>query len=100
MTTATLDPAPGIYVVVAEVIRGPHASPVLGEGLYCSIECASVGVHELARSISESEQGAAFVLQHQGRPVGCVVTLGERMWVVQVLGSHELPAVGRIDPSK
>lgn len=39
MSTPTLDPA--AYVVVAEVIHGPHATPILGEGLFCSIECAA-----------------------------------------------------------
>ncbi len=94
MTTTTLDPAPAAYVVVAEVIHGPHARPILGEGLYCSIECASAGVRELTASISEREQGSAFVLPHRGRPVGCAVTRGGRMWVVRILGSHELPIAG------
>ncbi|MDX3224585.1 MULTISPECIES: hypothetical protein [unclassified Streptomyces] len=90
MTTSTVDPA--AYLVVAEVIHGPLATPILGKGLFCSIECAAVEVRELSRSISERGQGAAFVLQHQGRPVGCAVTRGGQMWVVQVLASHELPA--------
>ncbi|MFE0257303.1 hypothetical protein [Streptomyces sp. NPDC059010] len=93
MTTTTLDPAPDAFVVVAEVIHGPHATPVLGEGLYCSIGCASAGVHELTASIAKREQGSAFVLPYRGRPVGCAVTRDGRMWAVQILGSRELPAV-------
>ncbi|MEU0722897.1 hypothetical protein [Streptomyces sp. NPDC006140] len=93
MTTVTLDPSPSIYVVVAEVVHGPRATPVLGEGVYCSIECASSGLRELTDSLGREEPGAAFVLRHKDRPVGCVVTRGGRMWVVRILGSRELPAV-------
>ncbi|MBT2366191.1 hypothetical protein J7E88_12945 [Streptomyces sp. ISL-10] len=92
MTVATLDPA--AYVVIGEVIHGPHATPVLAEGLFCSIECAADGVRELTVSIGERERGSAFVLWHKGRPVGCSVTRGGQMWVVQVLASHELPTAG------
>ena len=91
MTATTLNPAPDAYIVIAEVIYGPHAAPILGEGLYCSIECASIGVRELTVAIGEREQGSAFVLHHRGRPVGCAVTGGGQMWVVQILGSRELP---------
>ena len=93
MPDATLTPAPDAYFVVAEVIHGPHVAPIVGEGLYCSIACASSGVRELTASIGESGQGSAFVLRHRGRPVGCAVTRGGRMWVVQILGSRELPAM-------
>jgi hypothetical protein len=93
MTSTTLTPAPDAYFVVAEVIHGPHATPVVGKGLYCSIECASAGVRELTDSIGENEQGSAFVLRYRGRPVGCAVTRGGRIWMVQILGSRELPAL-------
>ncbi len=88
--TAQLAPAPDAYVVVAEVIHGPHCAPRLGGHLYCSIECAEVGVRELVDDLSKEEGGSGFVLPHQGRPIGCVVTRGARMWSVQVLARSEL----------
>lgn len=93
MTATTLDPAPTAYVVVAEVLLGPRATPILGKGLYCSIECASSGLRELTQSIGKREQGSAFIVDSEDRPVGCAVTPGGQMWMVQILGSHELPAV-------
>lgn len=92
MTATTLAPTPDAYFVVAEVVHGPHAAPMVGKGLYCSIECASTGVRELTDSIGENEQGSAFVLRYRGRPVGCAVG-GGRIWMVQILGSRELPAM-------
>ncbi|MBC9724936.1 hypothetical protein [Streptomyces sp. TRM68367] len=92
--TADRDPAETVHVVVAEVVHGPHAAPIFGEGLFCSVGCAGVGVYQLTHSISVSKQGAAFVLRRHGRPVGCVVTSSGQMWLVQALASHELPALG------
>ncbi|MCR8573062.1 hypothetical protein [Streptomyces sp. Isolate_219] len=92
MNTAILDPA--AYVVVAEVIHGPHAARILGEGLFCSIKCAEIGVRELARSIGEREEGVTFELECLGRLVGCAVTRGGRVWAIQALASHELSTLG------
>ncbi|MER5546517.1 hypothetical protein ABT072_29660 [Streptomyces sp. NPDC002589] len=79
------------YVVVAEVIHGPHAEPVLGKSAFCSIPCAGVGVYQLTHSISSDRRGAAFVLRRQNRPVGYVVTHDGQMWLVQTLSWRELP---------
>ncbi|MFK0279811.1 hypothetical protein ACIQVL_04955 [Streptomyces sp. NPDC090499] len=73
------------YAVVADVIHGHPAAPVLGEGQFCSIECAGVGVYQLTRSLSASEQGAAVILRRHNRPVGYVVTRDGRMWRVEAL---------------
>jgi hypothetical protein len=92
--TEDRDPAEVPYIVVAEVIHGPHAEPVLVRQPFCSVGCAGVGVYQLTHSISASEQGAAFVLRHRDRPVGCVATSGGRMWLVQALTFREPPAFG------
>ncbi|MFJ2198999.1 hypothetical protein [Streptomyces violaceusniger] len=91
--TDTLTPAPDAYVVVAEVIHGPHLAPRLGDGLFCSAECAEYGVRELVRDLSREQGGSGFVLPHEGRMIGCVVTRGSRMWSVQILARSELPTV-------
>jgi hypothetical protein len=91
--TDTLAPASDAYVVVAEVIHGPPVAPRLGGHLYCSAECAEHGVRELVSDLSEEEGGSGFVLPHEGRAIGCVVTRGGRMWSVQILARSELPAV-------
>lgn len=87
----TLTPPPDAYLVVAEAIHGPHLPPRLGSGLYCSAECAEHGVRELVGDLMKEEGGSGFVLPHQGRAIGCVVTPGGRMWSVQVLAQSELP---------
>ncbi len=89
----TLTPAPDAYVVVAEVIHGTPVAPRLGGHLYCSAECAEHGVRELVGDLSEEEGGSGFVLPHEGRAVGCVVTDGGRMWSVQILARSELPTI-------
>lgn len=89
----TLTPAPDAYVVVGEVIHGPHLAPRLGGHLYCSAECAEHGVRELVSDLSKEEGGSGFVLPHEGRMIGCVVTRGGRMWSVQILARSELPTV-------
>ncbi|MEJ8657086.1 MULTISPECIES: hypothetical protein [Streptomyces] len=91
--TDTLTPAPDAYVVVAEVIHGAPVAPRLGGGLYCSAECAEYGVRELVSDLSKEEGGSGFVLPHEGRAIGCVVTRGGRMWSVQILARSELPTV-------
>ncbi|MFE7117509.1 hypothetical protein ACFU99_19050 [Streptomyces sp. NPDC057654] len=92
MTATSAAPlGPAAYLVIGEVVHGPRAAPVMAEGPFCSVECAADGVRELTESISRSQRGSAFALWHQGRPVGCSVTRDGRMWVVQVLASHELP---------
>jgi hypothetical protein len=85
------DAADAPYVVVAEVIHGPHAEPVLSQWAFCSIPCAGVGVYKLTHSISTDQKGAAFVLRRQDRPVGYVVTHDGRMWLVQALSWRDLP---------
>lgn len=94
MTIKPLPPPPADYIVVAEVAHGPYAAPLLAKYLFCSIECAGDGVHQLASSIAEYEKGSAFALRHRGRPVGFVVTRGGRLWVVRILASDELPTAG------
>ncbi|WP_145497571.1 hypothetical protein [Streptomyces sp. CFMR 7] len=89
----TLTPAPDAYLVVAEVIHGPHRAPRLGDNLYCSAECAERGVRELVNQLAEEEGGSGFVLPHQGRAIGCAVTRGGRMWSVQILARSELPTI-------
>ncbi|ASQ94436.1 MULTISPECIES: hypothetical protein [unclassified Streptomyces] len=91
--TDTLTPAPDAYVVVAEVIHGPHLAPRLGDGLFCSAKCAEYGVRKLVRELRREEGGSGFVLPHEGRLIGCVVTRGSRMWSVQILARSELPTV-------
>ncbi|MFJ9357010.1 hypothetical protein [Streptomyces mirabilis] len=91
--TDTLTPVPDAYVVVAEVIHGAPVAPRLGGALYCSAECAEYGVRELVSDLSEEEGGSGFVLPHEGRSIGCVVTRGGRMWSVQILACSELPTV-------
>ncbi|WP_369258869.1 hypothetical protein [Streptomyces sp. R35] len=93
-TAADREPAETAYLVVAETIHGRPAAPILGEGLFCSVECAGVGVYQLTRSISASEQGAAVVLRRHNRPVGYVVTGDGRMWRVESLPASEPPVVG------
>ncbi|MFI7315675.1 hypothetical protein [Streptomyces venezuelae] len=91
--TDTLASAPDVYVVVAEVIHGSPAEPRLGSHLYCSAECAEHGVRELVSDLSNEEGGSGFVLPHEGRAIGCVVTRGGRMWSVQILARSELPTI-------
>ncbi|MFI1163237.1 hypothetical protein ACH4UM_06410 [Streptomyces sp. NPDC020801] len=91
--TDTLTTPPDAYVVVAEVIHGAPAAPRLGGHLYCSAECAEHGVRELVSDLSKEEGGSGFVLPHEGRAIGCVVTDGGRMWSVQILARSELPTV-------
>ncbi|MFE3216132.1 hypothetical protein [Streptomyces antimycoticus] len=91
--TDILTPAPDAYVVVAEVIHGPHLAPRLGDGVFCSAECAEYGVRELVGDLSREEGGSGFVLPHEGRLIGCVVTRGSRMWSVQILSRSELPTI-------
>ncbi|WP_055550396.1 hypothetical protein [Streptomyces sp. NBRC 110028] len=91
--TDTLTPAPDVYVVVAEVIHGSPVAPRLGSHFYCSAECAEHGVRELVSDLSQEEGGSGFVLPHDGRAIGCVVTRGGRMWSVQILARSELPTV-------
>lgn len=91
--TDTLTPAPDAYVVVAEVIHGALAAPRLGDSLYCSAECADHGVRELVSELIKEEDGSGFVLPHEGRTIGCVVTGSGRMWSVQILARSELPTI-------
>ncbi|MEU7640964.1 hypothetical protein AB0C11_33685 [Streptomyces sp. NPDC039016] len=84
--------AAGSYIVVAGVVYGPPASPVLGNGLFCCVDCAEGEVRELTRKIGEREGGSLLALRFRGRPVGFVVTIG-RVWAVQVHAPHELPNV-------
>ncbi|MFJ5734757.1 hypothetical protein [Streptomyces microflavus] len=93
LTSSALAPAPDAYLVVAEVIHGPHLPPRVGDGLYCSAECAEHGVRELVAELAKEEGGSGFVLPHEGRMIGCAVTRGGRMWSVQILARSELPAV-------
>ncbi|MDT9689551.1 hypothetical protein Q5762_14625 [Streptomyces sp. P9(2023)] len=88
MNTLTLDPV--AYVVVAAVVHGPNADPILGEGLFCSIDCAAHEVRDLAVALGLQERGATFLARHEGRPVGIAVTRGGRMWTVEVHSTHEL----------
>ncbi|MFE7276860.1 hypothetical protein [Streptomyces sp. NPDC057623] len=92
--TEDRDPAETAYFVAAEVVHGPPADPVLAKTPFCSVGCAGVGVYQLTHSISASEEGAAFVLRHHDRPVGCVATSAGRMWLVRTLAFHELPTYG------
>ena len=91
--TDTLATAPDAYLVVAEVIHGPHLAPRLGDSLYCSIECAEHGVRDLVRALTKEEGGSSFVLPHEGRMIGCVVTRAGRIWSVQILARSELPTI-------
>ncbi len=91
--TDTLTPAPDAYVVVCEVIHGPHLAPRLGSNLYCSAKCAEHGVRELVSDLIDEEGGSGFVLPHEGRMIGCAVTRGGRMWSVQILARSELPTI-------
>ncbi|OIJ97795.1 hypothetical protein BIV25_13390 [Streptomyces sp. MUSC 14] len=79
------------YIVVAEVIHGPHAEPVVDRQAFCSAACAGVGVYQLTHSISSGQQGAAFVLRRRDRPVGYVVTRDGRMWLVQAHAWRGVP---------
>ncbi|WP_425834227.1 hypothetical protein [Streptomyces fractus] len=88
-----ITPAPGVYVVLAQVVHGPPAEPVLEQGLYCSITCATSGLHTLVNTLRRTETGTGAVLAGEDRPVGCVITRGGRMWAVQILGAHELPDI-------
>ncbi|MFE0190742.1 hypothetical protein [Streptomyces sp. NPDC058989] len=88
MQILTLDPVG--YVVMAEVLCGPPAEPILGDGPFCSIECATQEVRDLAVDLGIREQGVSFLAHHAGRPVGIVVGRYGRMWAVQILSSHEL----------
>ncbi|WP_406172275.1 hypothetical protein [Streptomyces sp. NBC_00996] len=88
MNTLTLDPIG--YIVVAEVACGPQAEPILGKGLFCSIDCAAHEVRDLAVALGLLERGATFLARHEGRPVGIAVTRGGRMWTVEVHSTHEL----------
>ncbi|MDH6624436.1 hypothetical protein M2271_002238 [Streptomyces sp. LBL] len=92
--TEDRDPAEAAYIVVAEVVHGPHAAPVLARTPFCSVGCAGVGVYQLTHSISASKQGAAFVLRYRDRPLGCIVTSDGQMWLVQAIATHELPMFG------
>ncbi|MFF2650422.1 hypothetical protein [Streptomyces sp. NPDC058045] len=91
--TSALALSPDAYFVVAEVIHGPHLAPRVGDDLYCSAECAEHGVRELVRELAEEQGGSGFVLPHQGRMIGCVVTRGGRMWSVQILARGEVPTI-------
>ncbi|MFE2179036.1 hypothetical protein [Streptomyces sp. NPDC059455] len=88
MQILTLDPVG--YVVVAEVVHGPAAEPILGNGVFCSVDCAAHEVRDLAVALGLQGRGATFLARHQGRPVGVAVTRGGRMWAVQILSSCEL----------
>ncbi|WP_180685936.1 hypothetical protein [Streptomyces gossypiisoli] len=88
MQILTLDPVG--YVVVAEVVHGPAAQPILGGGPFCSIECATEEVRDLAVDLGIREEGVSFLAHHMGRPVGLAVTRRGRMWAVRILSSHEL----------
>ncbi|MFF4051918.1 hypothetical protein ACFYZ5_35275 [Streptomyces chartreusis] len=92
--TEDRDPAEAAYIVVAEVIHGPHADPALAKQPFCSVDCAGVGVYQLTHAISASQKGAAFVLRRHDRPVGCVATNDGRMWLIQALACHALPTPG------
>ncbi|MET8681718.1 hypothetical protein ABZW18_30075 [Streptomyces sp. NPDC004647] len=78
------------YVVVAEVVHGPAAAPILGDGVFCSVECATQEVRDLAVELGIRERGVSFLAHHKGRPVGLVVARRGQMWAVQILSSHEL----------
>lgn len=91
--TEARDPEGAVYAVQARVISGQGADPVLGDGLYCSVECANVGVLMLTRSISGSRSGAALVVG-EGRSVGYVVTGDGRIWRVCALPADELLTEG------
>lgn len=88
---AEREPAETAYIVVAEAIHGRPATPILSKGLFCSVECAGVGVYQLTRSISASEQGAAVVLRRHNRPIGYVVASDGRMWQVEAHSVDALP---------
>ncbi|WP_407286410.1 hypothetical protein [Streptomyces sp. BP-8] len=88
MHILTLDPAG--YVVMAEVILGPAADPILSGGPFCCIECATQRVCDLAVELGIQEQGASFLICHMDRPAGVVVGSHDRMWAVRILSSYEL----------
>lgn len=88
MDTLTLDPV--AYVVVAHVLHGPAADPILGKGLFCSIDCAADEVRDLTVALGLQERGATFLARHEGRPVGVAVTCGGRIWAVEIHSTHEL----------
>jgi hypothetical protein len=92
MQTPALDPT--AYVVVAEVVHGPAAAPILGKGMFCSIDCAAHEVRDLTVALGLQERGATFLARHNDRPVGVAVTRGGRMWAVQIHSSHELASNG------
>ncbi|MGW7572365.1 hypothetical protein [Streptomyces sp. NPDC054765] len=92
MHTLTLGPVG--YVVMAEALLGPAAEPVLGGGPFCSIECATQEVRDLAVALGIEEQGVSYLASHMGRPVGVVVSPRGRMWAVQILSVHELASNG------
>jgi hypothetical protein len=85
---STLTTGPVDYVVVGEVILGPRASPILAKKLFCTVECAAEGVHDLTAQLAGQEHSSSLTLWSEGRPVGVVVTRG-RMWVIRVHASHE-----------
>ncbi|GAA1919939.1 hypothetical protein [Streptantibioticus ferralitis] len=87
----TLNREPTAYVVVATVVHGPKADPILGNGLFCSLDCAAHEVRDLTVALGLQERGATFLARHEGRPVGVAVSGGGRMWTVQVHAYHELP---------
>lgn len=88
MQILTLDPVG--YVVVAEVLLGPAAPPVFGGGPFCSIECATEAVSDLAIELSIREEGVSLLVRHMDRPVGLAVASRGRMWAARILSSHEL----------
>ncbi|WP_406303657.1 hypothetical protein OHA61_16590 [Streptomyces sp. NBC_00885] len=92
MNTLTLDPI--AYLVVAEVVCGPQADPVLGQGLHCSIECAADEVRDMTVALGLQERGATFLARHEDRPVGIAITRGGQMWTVQIHATHELASKG------
>jgi hypothetical protein len=92
MGILTIDPV--AYVVVAEVVHGPNADPILGKGLFCSIDCAAHEVRDLTVALGLQEQGATFLARREGRPIGIAVARGGRMWTVEVRASHELASNG------
>ncbi|MFJ9617817.1 hypothetical protein [Streptomyces noursei] len=81
---------PAVYVVVAEVLYGPAAEPVVGGGPFCSIECATEGVRDFAVDLGIREEGVSLIDQEMDRPTGFVVGRDGRMWVVRILSSVEL----------
>jgi hypothetical protein len=90
MRTLTLDPV--AYVVVAHVPHGPAADPILGKGLFCSIDCAAHEVRDLTVALGLQERGATLLARHEGRPA-VAVTRGGRMWAVEIHSTHELASI-------